>query len=137
MAGEFDIRPMVEKNSAIPVDRFRVVRNFDALRLSEIRRGIVFVFAAWSGPAVVAFQRFTRIMKSIETRTLDLVVLDTVCLTQNSAGELLGDEDFTFGGWDEVIWIRDGKVAARTIARDGSEVFLEEHTKGLLDAGVA
>jgi hypothetical protein len=76
-------------------------------------------------------------MKSIETRTLDLVVLDTDCLTQNSAGELLGDEDFTFGGWGEVIWIRDGKVVARTIARDGSEVFLEEHTKGLLDAGVA
>jgi hypothetical protein len=137
MAGEFDIRTMVEKNSAIPVDRFRVVRSFDALRLSEIRRGIVFVFAAWSVPAVVAFQRFTRIMKSIETRTLDLVVLDTDCLTQNSAGELLGDEDFTFGGWGEVIWIRDGKVVARTIARDGSEVFLEEHTKGLLDADVA
>jgi hypothetical protein len=137
MAGEFDIRTMVEKNSAIPVDRFRVVRSFDALRLSEIRRGIVFVFAAWSVPAVVAFQRFTRIMKSIETRTLDLVVLDTDCLTQNSAGELFGDGDFTSGGWGEVIWIRDGQVVARTVARDGSEVFLEEHTKGLLDDGVA
>jgi hypothetical protein len=64
-------------------------------------------------------------------------VLDIDCLSLYCAGELLGVEDFSFGGWGEVIWIRDGKVVARTIARDGSEVFLEEHTKGLLDADVA
>ena len=56
---------------------------------------------------------------------------------QNSAGELFENKDFTSGGWGEVILIREGQVVARTIARDGSEVFLEEHTKGLLDGGVA
>lgn len=87
MPSEVDIRPMVETNSAVPMDQLRVARSLEELRLSNADRGIIFVFAAWSGPTVMAFQRFTRVMKSMDTRSLDVVVLDTDCLTQVSAAQ--------------------------------------------------
>ena len=133
MPADFDIRPMVEEHSAMPVKRLRVVRTFEELRLSAVRRGVVFVFAAWSGPAILAFQRFTRVMNSMDNCYLDLVVLDTDCLTQDSAVEIFGAQGFFRGGAGEVVWIRDGRVVAREIARDGSEALLEQHKKELLD----
>ena len=81
----------------------------------------------------MAFQRFTRVMKSMDTRSPDVVVLDTDCLTQDSAAQLFGAERFTTGGWGEVVWIRGGRVIAREVAGEGSDELLERHTKELLD----
>jgi len=133
MPTEFDIRPMVEKYSAIAVERLRVLRSFEELQFSTIRRGIVFVLAAWSGPAVLALQRFTKVLKTIDTSSLDLLVLEIDSLAQGSAMQLFGSEGFTTGGWGETIWIRDGRVVARELAHTASEVLIERHTKGLLE----
>src|SRR5688572_3002102 len=133
MPFEFDIRPMVEKHSAIPVERLRVLRRFDELELPRMRRGIVFVFAAWSGPAVMGFKRFTTVMKSIKTGSLDLVVLDTDCLSEDSSAQLFGVPSFTTGGWGEILWVRDGRIVARELGHTTRHSLIEQHTKELLD----
>ncbi len=133
MRTDFDIHPTVEKYSAIPIARLRVLQSFDEVHLPDVRRGIIFVFAAWSGPAVMGFQRFTKVIQSLDTRSLDLVVLDTDCLTEDSAAQLFGLPSFTTGGWGEAIWIRDGCVIARALTHTAPEFMFEQHTRELLD----
>jgi hypothetical protein len=133
MQMDFDIRPMVERISAVPIARLRVLRSFDEVQLPAMRRGIIFVFAAWSGPAVTGFQRFTKVIQELDTSSLDLVVLDTDCLTEDSAAELFGVPSFTSGGWGEAIWIQDGRVIARAISNNAPESMIEQNTKELLD----
>jgi hypothetical protein len=101
MRPDFDKSPTVEKNSAIPIARLRVLQRFDEVRLSEMRRGIIFILAAWSGPAVMGLRRFTKLIKSLDIHSLDLVVLDTDCLTEDSASQLFDAPFFTAAGWDE------------------------------------
>ena len=137
MPAESDIRPKVEKYSAIPMERLRVLQSFDEVHLPQMRRGIVFVFAAWSGPAVMGLQRFTKVIKSLDTRSLDLVVLDTDCLTEDSATQLFGTPSFTTGGWGEMIWIRDGRVIVRELGHIAPEALIEQHTRELLDDNAA
>ena|SRR6266567_5327869 len=137
MPTKLDIRPTVGKHSALPIERLRVLRSFDEVQLARMRRGVVFVFAAWSGSAVMGLQRFTKVMKSFDTRSLDLVVLDIDCLTEDSASQLFGVPSFTTGGWGETLWIRDGRIVARELAHTAPEGLIEQHTKRLLDDNVA
>lgn len=137
MLSEYDFRKLVEKYSAMPVERFRIVQEVDDLLISGVRRGVIFILAVWSGPAVEAFCRFTRVINLMDTQSIDVVILDTDCLTDELATRLFGNEHFTTGGWGEVIWLRDGRPVAREIAREGSEVLLKQHTKGLLDENTA
>ena len=83
------------------------------------------------------FQRFTKVIKSLDARSLDLVVLDADCLTEDSATLLFGAPSFTTGGWGETIWIRDGRVIARVLAHAAPESLIEQHTRGLLDDNAA
>ena len=123
---------MVQKNSVLPMERLRVVSRFEDVRLTEICRGVVFVFAAWSGPAVLALRRFTQVMSELPTDSLDLVVLDTDCLTAEAATQLFGTDGFRAGGYGETIWVKDGVVVAREIAAPASEQALRDHTRELL-----
>ena len=68
-----NIAPVLQEHSKIAFERLRVVRRLDELNISSIRRGIVFIFAVWSGPAIIAFRRFTQVLAGIETAPLDLV----------------------------------------------------------------
>ena len=129
----FDIRPMVEKCSAVPLARLRVLQSVDGIEPANMRRGIIFVFAAWSGPAIMGFKRFTRVIQSLDTGDFDLVVLDIDCLTADLAAELFGGPGFTSGGGGETIWIRDGVVFARELSHAAPESLMEQHTRGLLD----
>lgn len=137
MSTQFDIRPMVEKHSAIPIARLRLLQSFDEVQLSDMRRGIIFVLAPWSGPAVMGLQRFTKAIQSLDTHSLDLVVLDIDCLTEDSATQLFGAPSFTTGGWGETIWIRDGGVTARVLAHTAAESMIEQHTRELLHDNAA
>jgi len=80
----------------------------------------------------VALQRFTRVMSELPTTALDLVVLDTDCLTAESATQLFGTDGFRAGGYGETIWVRDGVVVAREIAAPAGEQALRDHTRELL-----
>lgn len=81
----------------------------------------------------MALQRFARVMQSFDTRALELVVLDTDCLTRDSETLLFGTDGFASHGKGEIFWVRDGRVVAKLIGREGSEGLLEQHTKRLLD----
>ena len=127
-----DIRPVVEKHSAMPMARIRVARTCDELGLSEIRRGVVFVFAAWSMPAIVAFRRFTKTLSTLALGSVEVVVLDVDCLARETHAQIFGS--LTTRGSGETIWVRDGRIVAREIiARNGSEALLASHTKYLID----
>lgn len=132
VSNQFDVRPMVEECSAIPMARLRVLQAFDEVHLPDMRRGIIFVFAGWSGPALVGLRRFTKAIQSLDTRSLDLVVLDTECLTEESAAELFGTPSFTTGGWGETMWVRDGQVVARVLAHTAPEPLMVQYTRELL-----
>jgi len=126
-----EIADVLKKHTKTPFDRLRVVRHLDELRMSTIRRGIVFIFAVWSGPAIIAFERFTRTLAGIDTARLDLVVLDTDCLGSEAATALWGSN---VGGGGETLWIRDGFVVARSLlyVADSEKEFVR-HTEDLLD----
>ena len=131
MASEFDIRPMVQENSALPIERLRVASRSEDIRLSEIRRGVVFVFAAWSSPAVLALRSFTRLLGELPAATLDLVILDIDCLTPESAARLFGKNSNPLG-YGETIWVRDGVITATELAAFASEQTLYNRLAELL-----
>lgn len=115
----------------MPFERLRITRQLDEANVPCIRRGIVFIFAVWSGPAIIAFERFTRILAGMDTGALDLVVLDTDCLTSEAENMLWGAN---VGGGGETLWIRDGVVIARSLLYlPESEPELVSHTQDLLN----
>ena len=71
-------------------------------------------------------------MSEMPTGSLDLVVLDTDCLTPECATQIFGTDGFRPGGWGETIWVRDGVVFAREIAAPACEQALADHIRELL-----
>jgi len=125
-----DIADLLKKESKMPFERLRIARQLDDLHLSDIRRGIVFIFAVWSGPAFIAFHRFTRFLGGVDTAALDLVVLDTDCLSSEAGTALWGTN---VGGGGETLWVRDGAVVARSLLYvPDSEPEMIRHTQELL-----
>jgi hypothetical protein len=128
--GVWDISDALKKHTKMPIERLRVIRHLDELSMSTIRRGIVFIFAVWSGPAIIAFERFTRVLADIDTTELDLAVLDTDCLSSEAGVALWGRN---VGGGGETLWIRDGVIVARSLLYlADSEQELVRHTQSLL-----
>src|SRR5215813_9896424 len=126
-----EITDVLKKHTKIHFERLRVVRLLDDLRISTIQRGMVFIFAVWSGPAIVAVERFTRVLAGMDTAGLDLVVLDTDCLSSEAGIALWGSN---VGGGGETLWIRDGFVVARSqLYVADSETEFVRHTEDLLD----
>lgn len=126
-----DITDVLKKHSKMPFERLRIARHLDELSVSTIRRGIVFIFAVWSGPAIIAFERFTRVLAGMDSPRLDLVVLDTDCLTPEAMIALWGRN---VGGGGETLWVRDGVAVARSLLYvPDSESELARHTQDLLN----
>lgn len=107
-----DIAPVLRKYSEIPFERLRIVSQLDELNLPVIRRGIIFIFAGWSGPAIIAFRRFTQVLAALDASRLDLIVLDIDCLSSEAGTALWGEN---VGGGGETLWVREGAVVARTL----------------------
>ncbi|HEX5219896.1 MAG TPA: hypothetical protein VFZ59_10035 [Verrucomicrobiae bacterium] len=125
-----DIADVLKKETKMPFERLRIARHLDDLHLSDIRRGIVFIFAVWSDPAFFAFHRFTRFLADV-----DLVVLDTDCLSSEAGTALWGAN---VGGGGETLWVRDGVVVARSLLyMPDSEPEMIRHTQELLDEPAA
>jgi hypothetical protein len=130
MPVEFDIRPSVQQNSELPFERLRVIQSFPELRLPDIRVAVVFIFAAWSGPAVMALRRLTRMLSTLDLGSLDVIILDNDCMAVDDMIRVFGH---VFHGAGESLWIRDGRVVAELSAtRPESEALIVSHTKELL-----
>lgn len=127
---EFDIRPSVQKNTELPFERLRIVQSLSKLRLQDIPVGVVFVFAVWSGPAVMALRRFTRLLSTLDLGSLDVVILDNDSMTGHDMIQLFGH---VFHGSGETLWVRDGRVVAELSAsQPESESLIISHTRELL-----
>ena len=130
-----DIVDVLKKHAKMPFDRLRVCRQLNESSMSSIRRGIVFIFAVWSGPAIIAFERFTRVLGGMDTVGLDLVVLDTDCLSSEAGVALWGKN---VGGGGETLWIRDGGIVACSLLYLADcEPELVGQTQDLLDESAA
>jgi hypothetical protein len=55
-----DISIVLKRHSEIPLERLRIVRKLDELDFPSLNRAIVFIFAAWSGPAIVALSKASK-----------------------------------------------------------------------------
>ena len=134
MGTNIDMLTLVQQYSSVPLQRFRILQSLDHLDFSQIRLGIVFLFATWSGPCLLGFQRFTRTLKSF-TEPIEVFVVDSDCVSESSAEKLFGSSGFKIGGWGEAVWIRDGQVIARELTSSASEALIAEHTRFLLNEG--
>ena len=130
MSLELDIRPSVVKNTELPFERLLLVQSLAELRLPDIGAGVVFVFAAGSGPAIMAFRRVTRLLSVIDLGSIDIIILDNDCMTGEDMIRLFGH---VFHGAGETLWIRDGRVLAELSAsQKESEPWIVSHTRQLL-----
>jgi len=129
MRALFDITSMVRKYSAVPFERIRLIRDISDFQLSEVRRGIVMIFAAGSGQAVLALQKLTRFLASRD-ELIDLIVIDMESMTTQEMKQVFGRE---FYGHGETQWIRDGHVVAFLEAyTPETEVLILKYFKQLL-----
>ena len=93
----------------LPYDRITIWR-FKESELTKIGRGIVFIFATWSGHSVTSFQHFCSALAEAPTSKLAIFVMDADGFDfdafKNAFGELPQ-------GKGEVYWIRNGQVVYR------------------------
>lgn len=130
MTTEFDIRPAVRKNSNFPIERLRVVQELSDLRLADVHVGIIFVYAVWSGSAVLALRQLTGLLSTLELGSLEVFILDNNCMTADDMLRLFGH---VFHGYGEILWVRDGQVVAELPKYPTeSESVVLTHTKELL-----
>ena len=130
MQTTFDICPMVRKYSAIPCEQLQVIRDIAAFQLSKIARGIVLIFAAWSGHSVIALQRLTESLSRRDLDFLEIKVIDIESMTSQDMNRVFGR---VFHGYGETLWIREGKVVAQIEAFEPeSEPLILAHTRELL-----
>ena len=135
---EFDITPAVRQSSAIPFECLTVIRRFEDLPLAQIRRGIVYFFAGWSGLSLTYFRLATKSLASLmDTPGLEIYVVDIDCVP----GDFLMS---TFGhsypaGSGETVWVRDGHIVSVADTYLGPEVEAEvsRRTRELLHDNAA
>ena len=130
MRALFDISTMVRKYSVLPLERIHLVQDITDFQLSTVRRGIVIIFAAWSGQAVLALQRLTRCLAARD-ESFDFIVVDIESMTTQEMKKWFGRE---FHGHGETLWIRDGQVVAFLEAyAPETELLIARYSKQLLD----
>jgi hypothetical protein len=134
MPTAFDITPTVTQYSALPHERVRIVKRFEELPVTEIRRGVVYLLAAWSGPSVMFFRRITELIGCLESM-LEFFVVDIDCVPADFFSTTFARHAPTGAG--ETLWVRDGVVVASvgTYAPADVDVVFLKHTRELLDSG--
>src|SRR5258708_1472965 len=122
---------MVRKYSVVPFERVKLIRDIADFQLSDVRRGVVLIFTAVSGYAVLALQKLTRFM-AVRDQSIDLIVIDVESMTTQEMKQCFGRE---FYGHGETLWIRDGKVVALLDAyTPETEGLLGSYFKRLLES---
>ena len=119
------------KSSKLPIERIRYLANSDTSLIHDIKRGILFVMAFWSGPSVKAFNQLTDVVNRLDPDgTLEFVVIDT-----DGAQEFYEHPDFKgkLHGAGETAWIKDGVIQCTSGLGYNPNCF-EPNTKELLAA---
>ena len=116
------------KYSKLPFERIRYVADTDAATVRSINRGVLFLMAFWSGPALQAFAKLTEVLARLDAESLELVVVDVDGSPDlYELPELKGEVH----GNGETAWVRDGKIVATSGLGLNTDCF-EPNTLSLL-----
>src|SRR5437762_10334977 len=109
MEGNPDGLRSLAKDSKLPVERIGYHADADEATVRSIGRGVLFLMAFWSGPAVQAFAKLTEVLASLPSHDLELVVVDV-----DGSAPLYELPEFKgqIAGAGETAWVRDGRIVA-------------------------
>jgi hypothetical protein len=93
----------------LPYDRIKI-SHFDQLELATILRGVLFVFAAWSGDAIRSFRLLCDGVAMMPEAKFSLLVVDADGFDFDAFKRALGELP---QGKGETYWIRNGQVIHR------------------------
>jgi hypothetical protein len=131
MTGNSDGLRSLTNYSKLPEERIRYLPDADEKVVATISRGILFQMAFWSGPAVQAFAKLTKVIARLDPDgKIELVVVDidgSECLS--AVSEFLGG----VRGTGETAWVRNGSIIATSGLGLNVECFMP-NTRLLLEA---
>jgi hypothetical protein len=96
------------KSNKLPIERVRYSPDSEPSLIQDIKCGILFVMAFWSGPSIKAFNQLTEVVNRLDPDgTLEFVVIDT-----DGAERFYDHPEFKeiLRGAGEAAWIRDGVI---------------------------
>ena len=135
---DHDITSAVRHSIRLPAERYSVIRRFDELELSRLRRAVLLLFAGWNPLSPVSLLIVSRAIESLSSEGVELYVIDCDCVPDTFAIATFGRASAGCGS-GEVAWVRDGAIVATFDA--GSPPRLESevlrHTRELLDIPAA
>jgi GNAT superfamily N-acetyltransferase len=122
--------PSLLKYSALTPERFVYFEKADQTLFPEIRCGIIFIMAYWSGPSVQRFAALTKTIARLDQEgLLQLWIVDIDGLPEPPA---LKGFPLRLSGSGETAWLRDGKLLCSSTWIAWTSKGYEHNTAALL-----
>ena len=93
----------------LPYDRIRVSQ-FNQLELATIAQGVLFIFATWSGVAIVSFRLLCEALAGSPAAKFPIIVINADGFDFDAFKKAFGELP---QGKGEALWIKDGQVLFR------------------------
>ena len=93
----------------LPYDRIRVSQ-FSQLELATIAQGVFFVFATWSGAAIVSFRLLCEALSGSPEAKFPIIVINADGFDFDAFKKAFGELP---QGKGEAFWIKDGQILFR------------------------
>lgn len=91
-----------------------IIDNSAILDFTKIENGVLIVYAAWSGQAIINCAETIRTLYK-ENFAGQIILIDTDCMTPDFQMSVLGH---VCHGWGEIFIIHNGKIGKRYLGKD-------------------
>ena len=131
MQGNHKGADILQRHTTLPAARWDYYAQADRSLVAEMDRGLLFLVAFWSGPALQSFARLTEALQRFPEEEISLTVVDV-----DGADDLCRldglREIACLYGTGELVFVRDGQI--RQIVRGGnlSPEQYEQHIQAFL-----
>ncbi len=115
--GEVDGDEVLKKYSRLPVKQIEFVADPTLETIAGIGRGVLFLVAFWSGPAMRAFVTLTKELADLDFSNYRFVAADVD--GSDELRQLWEVGETLINGDGKTLWIRDGKIIAALKPIDG------------------
>ncbi|MFA8019482.1 hypothetical protein [Bremerella cremea] len=115
--GELDGHELLRKYSRVPVDQIEFVAKPTLETIAGIKRGLLFLVAFWSGPAMRAFGTLTEELADLDFYKYRFVAGDIDGAEELRELQEVGDSLMTGDG--KTLWIHEGTVQGTLTPIDG------------------
>ncbi|MHC4995560.1 MAG: hypothetical protein ACYTGQ_10955 [Planctomycetota bacterium] len=78
--------------------------------LRGIQKGVVFVLATWSMPAIVSIKHRMGLLAKIDLQDVGVYVIDSDVFGAEDYRECFHEDFACWGGWGERLWLHQGEV---------------------------